>query len=80
MSLDKRLEQRFKSLEDKNRSLRQEVNTLRNTQTQSGSPVRRGLNSILKLTTLGKIANKRLYIPSSKISPVGPRFRRRRIL
>lgn len=79
MGLDKRLEARFKNLEHENRGLRQEVNTLKRNQVQpGGNPVRRGINSLLKLSTLGKIAHKELYMPSDKISPVGPRFGRRR--
>lgn len=79
MGLDRRLESRFKNLEHENRSLRQEVNTLKHNQVQpEGNPVRRSINSLLRISTLGKIAHKELYMPSDKISPVGPRFRKRR--
>lgn len=79
--LDPRLEKRFKALETENKRLHQEVNTLRNSQsTQGGNPIKSRINSMLRLTTLGGIQNKRLYMPGNKIHPLGPRFRKRRLL
>ena len=85
MGLDKRLEDRFRSLEKENRVLHREVSSLKNSQTnqtnQGGNSVRRSINSMLRISTISKITNKHLYIPQGKnIHPVGPRFRRRRLL
>lgn len=80
MGLDPRLAKEISKLRQDNSILRQEVSALRGTQAQSGgNPGRMGLNSFLKITTLGKIANSHLYMPSSKISPAPPGARGRRV-
>ena len=76
MPLDKKLERRFRALERENQILKTEVKTLKNPQTNQKGP-KGAIETLLKVSTLGKIQNKKLYMPSDKLSPVGPRFRRR---
>ena len=81
MGLDKRLEKRLVGLEHENKVLKQEVHSLKGSQGgREGNSVRRGINSMLRLSTLGRVQHPELYLPSSKLSPVGPRFRKRRLL
>ena len=80
MGIDPRLEKRFRTLERENKLLKQEVNTVRSSQSQSSNPIKAGINKMLRISTLGKITNKHLYLPGNKISPVGPRFRKRNLL
>ena len=73
MGLDKRLEKRLVGLEHENKVLKQEVHSLKGSQGgREGNSVRRGINSMLKLATLGRVANKHLYFPNNtKVFPPG---------
>ena len=78
MGLDEQLRKRLEALEGENKILKQEVGTLKANQT-SKNPIRKGINSVLKTSTLGPIRNKYLYLPSSKLHPLGPKYGKRRL-